>query len=35
MAAPAYLEFEKPLAELQRQIEHLRQLASAVGRRDE
>jgi acetyl-CoA carboxylase carboxyl transferase subunit alpha len=28
MAAPAYLEFEKPLAELQRQIEHLRQLAS-------
>ncbi len=28
MAAPAYLEFEKPLAELQHQIEHLRQLAS-------
>jgi acetyl-CoA carboxylase carboxyl transferase subunit alpha len=28
MAAPAYLDFEKPLAELQRQIEHLRQLAS-------
>ena len=28
MAAPAYLEFEKPLAELQRQIDHLRQLAS-------
>jgi acetyl-CoA carboxylase carboxyl transferase subunit alpha len=28
MAAPAYLEFEKPLAELQHQIEHLRQLAT-------
>jgi acetyl-CoA carboxylase carboxyl transferase subunit alpha len=28
MAAPAYLEFEKPLAELQRQIDHLRQLAT-------
>ena len=28
MAAPAYLEFEKPLAELQQQIEHLRQLAT-------
>jgi acetyl-CoA carboxylase carboxyl transferase subunit alpha len=28
MAAPAFLEFEKPLAELQRQIEHLRQLAT-------
>jgi len=28
MAAAPYLDFEKPIAELQRQIEHLRQLAS-------